>query len=87
MKGHCPFLPYLPLFISIPLIFPYLGLGIGFATLGRVYLALWEEGAKGPEGKSSWQELKDKMKTLRCFTQGFPRKNKRLLSKKRGPVR
>jgi hypothetical protein len=36
MKGHHPFLPYLPFFIIIPLIFPYLGSGIGFATIGRV---------------------------------------------------
>ena len=26
-----------------------------------------QEGAKGPRGKSSWQELKAQMKPLRCF--------------------
>jgi hypothetical protein len=25
-----------------------------------LYLALWEEGAKGPEGKSSWKKIKSK---------------------------
>jgi hypothetical protein len=29
-----------------------------------LYLALWEEGAKGPEGKISWKKLKSKMKPL-----------------------
>jgi hypothetical protein len=29
-----------------------------------LYLALWEEGTKGPEGKSSWKELKDKDETF-----------------------
>jgi hypothetical protein len=62
MKGHRPFLPYLPLFIIVPLIFPYLGLGIGFAKLVRVVPCLVGRRAKGPEGKSSWQKLKAKMK-------------------------
>jgi hypothetical protein len=39
-----------------------------------LYLALWEEGAKGPEGKSSWKDLKAKIKPLRFFAQGFLRK-------------
>ena len=36
MKGHCPFPPYLPLSIFIPLISPYLclGIGIGHAMKG-----------------------------------------------------
>jgi hypothetical protein len=29
-----------------------------------LYLALWEEGAKGLEGKSRWQELKAKNETF-----------------------
>jgi hypothetical protein len=29
-----------------------------------LYLALWEEGAKGPEGKSSWQALKANVETF-----------------------
>jgi hypothetical protein len=29
-----------------------------------LYLTSWEEGAKGPEGKSSWQELKSKSETF-----------------------
>jgi hypothetical protein len=60
MKFLHPFLPYLPFFIIIPLIFPY--------------LALWEEGVKGPEGTSSWKELKPKIKPLRCFAHRFLRK-------------
>jgi hypothetical protein len=85
MKGHHPFPPYLPLSIIIPLISPHLGSGIGFATLEGLYLALWEEGAKGPKGKSSWQELKAKMKPLRCFAQGFPRKLKSFSVRKGDP--
>jgi hypothetical protein len=40
MKGHRPFPPYLPRSIIIPLIFPYLGLDIEFAKLGRVVRCL-----------------------------------------------
>jgi hypothetical protein len=29
-----------------------------------LYLALWEEGAKGIEGKSSWQDLKANVETF-----------------------
>jgi hypothetical protein len=29
-----------------------------------LYLALWEEGVKGPRGKSSWRELKAKEQTF-----------------------
>jgi hypothetical protein len=29
-----------------------------------LYLALWEEGDKCPEGKSSWKELKSKNETF-----------------------
>jgi hypothetical protein len=61
MKGHRPFLPYLPLSIFIPLISPLPLFGHWDLPQQKgLYLALWEEGAKGPEGKSSWQELKAK---------------------------
>jgi hypothetical protein len=44
---------------------------------------LWEEGAKGLEGKSSWKKIKSKRKKP---SDAFPRDtqeiNKRLLSKK-----
>jgi hypothetical protein len=36
-----------------------------------LYLALWEEGAKGREGKSSWQELKAKDETYEMFRSGI----------------
>jgi hypothetical protein len=73
MKGHHPFLPYLPFFVIIPLIFPYLDSGIGFAKPVRVVPFLVGRD-KGPEGKSSWKKLKSKIKLLRCVTQGFPKK-------------
>jgi hypothetical protein len=37
-------------------------------------LALWEEGAKGPEGKSSWQELKANVETFEMLRPGIPKK-------------
>jgi hypothetical protein len=44
---------------------------------------LWEEGDKGPEGKSSWQKIKDKRKKPSDASPRDPREsNKRLLSKK-----
>jgi hypothetical protein len=39
-----------------------------------LYLALWEEGAKGPEGKSGWQELKSKDETFEMLRPGIPEK-------------
>jgi hypothetical protein len=48
---------------------------------------LWEEGAKGPEGKSSWQELKS-FKIFEMLRPGIPEKAvKNFLVKKRGPIR
>jgi hypothetical protein len=76
MKGHRPFPPYLPLFIFFPLIHPihWFGHWVCQASKG-LYLTLWEEGAKGLEGKSSWQKIKSKKnETFRCFAQGSPRK-------------
>jgi hypothetical protein len=35
---------------------------------------LWEEGAKGPEGKSSWQELKANVETFEMLFPGIPEK-------------
>jgi hypothetical protein len=87
MKGHRPFLPYLLLSIFIPLIFPTFVWALGFATLGRVVLCLVGRRAKGPEGKSSWQELKVEMKPLRCFPRDSRESSKRLLCKKREPIR
>jgi hypothetical protein len=39
-----------------------------------LYLSLWEEEAKGPEGKSSWKELKYKKETFEMLHQGIPEK-------------
>jgi hypothetical protein len=54
MKGHRPFPPYLSHFIIFPLIYPlnWSRHWVCQASKG-LFLALWEEGAKGPEGKSS----------------------------------
>jgi hypothetical protein len=53
MKGHRPFLPYLSLFIIFPLIFSLHWFGHWVCQASkRLYLALWEEGAKGREGKA-----------------------------------
>jgi hypothetical protein len=61
MKGHHPFPPYLPLSIFFPLIhlIHCFGHWVGQIIQG-LYLTLWEEGAKGPEGKSSWEKIKAK---------------------------
>jgi hypothetical protein len=49
-----------------------------------LYLALWEEGAKGPEGKSSWQELKDKNETFEMLHPGILEKAVKGFSVRRG---
>jgi hypothetical protein len=84
MKGHHPFPPYLPLFIFFPLIHPihWFGHWVFQASKG-LYLTLWEEGAKGPEGKSSWKKIKSKRMKPSDASPRDPREsNKRLLSKK-----
>jgi hypothetical protein len=35
---------------------------------------LWEGGAKGPEGKSIWKELKANIETFEMFHPGIPEK-------------
>jgi hypothetical protein len=75
MKGHRPFPPYLPLSILTPLIFPLPLFGHWVChTRKGCTLPCGKKGLKAQRGKSSWQELKAKMKPLRCFAQGFPRK-------------
>jgi hypothetical protein len=50
-----------------------------------LYLALWEEGAKGPEGKSSWKKLKAKRSNLEMLRPGIPEKAiKGFSARKRG---
>jgi hypothetical protein len=61
MKSHRPFPPYLPLFIFFLLIHPItLVWALGWPNIKGLYLTLWEEGAKGPKGKGSWQKIKAK---------------------------
>jgi hypothetical protein len=45
---------------------------------------LWEEGAKGPEGKRRWKKIRAKRKKPPDASPRYPREsNKRLLSKKK----
>jgi hypothetical protein len=49
-----------------------------------LYLALLEEGAKGPEDKRSWKKIRAKRKKPSDASPRYPREcNKRLLSKKK----
>jgi hypothetical protein len=84
MKGHRPFPPYLPLFMFFPLIHPIHWFEHWVCQASkRLYLTLWEEGAKGPGGKSSWQNIKAKRtKPLDASPKDPPESNKRLLNKK-----
>jgi hypothetical protein len=45
---------------------------------------LWEEGAKGPEGKSSWQELKSKEETFEMLCPGILKKEVKGFSVRKG---
>jgi hypothetical protein len=50
-----------------------------------LYVALWEEAAKGLEGKSSWQKIKAKRSNLEMLLPGIPKKAiKGFLARKRG---
>jgi hypothetical protein len=49
-----------------------------------LYLALWEEGAKGPEGKSSWKKLKDNVETFDMLHPGIPEKEMKGFSVRKG---
>jgi hypothetical protein len=49
-----------------------------------LYLALWEEGAKGPEGKSRWQELKAKDETFEMLHPRIPEKVVKIFSIRKG---
>jgi hypothetical protein len=61
MKIHHPLPPYLPLSIFLLLIHPItLVWALGWPNIQGLYLTLWEEGAKGQEGKSSWKRIKYK---------------------------
>jgi hypothetical protein len=48
-----------------------------------LYLALWEEGAKGPEGKSSWKELKS-FETFEMLHPGILEKVVKIFSVRKG---
>jgi hypothetical protein len=45
-----------------------------------LYLTSWEEGAKGPEGKSSWKELKSNFETFEMLLLGIPEKAVKIFS-------
>jgi hypothetical protein len=45
---------------------------------------LWEEGAKGPGGKSRWKELKSKEKTFEMLHLGIPDKEVKIFSVRKG---
>jgi hypothetical protein len=49
-----------------------------------LYLTSWEEGAKGPEGKSSWQELKSNVETFEMLHPGIPEKEVKIFSVRKG---
>jgi hypothetical protein len=49
-----------------------------------LYLALWEEGAKGPGSKSSWQELKSNIETFEMLRLGIPNKAVKSFSVRKG---
>jgi hypothetical protein len=49
-----------------------------------LYLTSWEEGAKGPEGKSSWQELKSNVETFEMLHPGIPEKAVKIFSVRKG---
>jgi hypothetical protein len=84
MKSHHLFHPYLPLSIFIPFISPILVWALGFATLGRIVPYLVEEGAKGPEGKSRWQELKSNVETSKMLHPWIPEKAVKNFSVRKG---
>jgi hypothetical protein len=45
-----------------------------------LYLASWEEGAKGLEGKSSCKELKDNFETFKMLLPRIPKKAVKIFS-------
>jgi hypothetical protein len=45
---------------------------------------LWEEGAKGPEGESSWKELKANVETFEMLHPGIPEKAMKSFSVRKG---
>jgi hypothetical protein len=49
---------------------------------------LWEEEAKGPEGKSSWQKINPKEQNLHMLRPGTPEKAiKGFLARNKGPIK
>jgi hypothetical protein len=45
---------------------------------------LWEEGAKGPGGKSSWKELKSQIETFEMLHPGIFEKAVKIFSVRKG---
>jgi hypothetical protein len=49
-----------------------------------LYLTSWEEGAKGPEGKSSWKDLKSNVETFEMLRPRIPEKAVKIFSVRKG---
>ena len=49
-----------------------------------MYLTSWEEGAKGPEGKISWKELKANVETFEMLRPGILEKAVKGFSVRKG---
>jgi hypothetical protein len=49
-----------------------------------LYIASWEEVAKGPEGKSIWKELKANIETFEMLRPGIPEKAVKSFSIRKG---
>jgi hypothetical protein len=49
-----------------------------------LYLTSWEEGAKGPEGKSSWKVLKSNFETFEMLCPGISKKAVKKFSVRKG---
>jgi hypothetical protein len=49
-----------------------------------LYLTSWEEGAKGLEGKSSWQELKANFESFKMLRPGILEKAVKSFSVRKG---
>jgi hypothetical protein len=75
MKFHHPLPPYLSLVIIYPLINPLHWFRHWVCQDSKgLYLALWEEGDKGPEAKSSCKKLKSKDQNLDMLHPGIHEK-------------
>ena len=80
VKIHRIFPPYLSLSIFIPFVSPFLFRHWDWLHYEGLYLTLWEEGDKGPEGKSIRRELKSNVETFEMLHPGIPEKVLKIFS-------